>query len=140
MDQLSGYCQRTGNAYQILGRGFVAREHLAFLALLLLSYWTAFAASHPMDALSAGEIAATTAILKSAGKADDRTLFASITLLEPRKSFMLAWKPGDAIPRQASVVLRKDLKTYEAVVDLAAHEISSFIEVPGAQPFVTVPE
>jgi primary-amine oxidase len=98
------------------------------------------AAQHPLDALDAAEIAATTAILRAAGHVDDRTLIASITLQEPPKAEVLAWKAGDAIPRSAKVVYRRSAATFETVVDLGKGAIASHDQIPGAQPFVTVPE
>jgi primary-amine oxidase len=110
------------------------------VTILSLCAFSLCAATHPMDALDANEISAAADLLKSAGKADERTLYASITLLEPAKSFVLHWKPGDSFSRQASIVFRREAATYEAVVDLTAKQIVSLKEVPGAQPFVTLPE
>ena len=98
------------------------------------------AAQHPLDALDASEITGTTAILRSAGHADDKTLIASITLQEPPKADVLAWKSGDPIPRRAKAVLRRNSTTFEAVVDLQNGKVQSHKEMPGAQPFVTYPE
>ena len=98
------------------------------------------AARHPLDALEASEITATTAALKSAGQADDKTLIVSITLLEPPKAEVLSWKPGDPFPRRAKAVLRRNATTVEAVVDLGAARVLSTKEIPGAQPFVTMTE
>lgn len=95
---------------------------------------------HPLDALDASEIAATTAVLRSAGHVDDRTLLAMITLLEPPKADVLAWEPGDSVPRRAKAVLRRESATFEAIVDLDAGTLASFTKIPGAQPFITVPE
>jgi primary-amine oxidase len=98
------------------------------------------AAHHPLDALDASEILATTIILKNAGHVDDTTLVASITLQEPPKADVLAWKSGDSISRRAKSVLRRNATTFETVVDLHSGKVESHKEVPGAQPFVTVPE
>jgi primary-amine oxidase len=98
------------------------------------------ASQHPLDALEAAEITATTAILRKAGHVDDKTLIASITLQEPPKVHVLAWKAGDALPRRAKAVLRRNAATFEAVVDLGRAEVLSHAEIPGAQPFVTLPE
>ncbi|MGB5131778.1 MAG: hypothetical protein WBO00_04130, partial [Steroidobacteraceae bacterium] len=98
------------------------------------------AAQHPLDALDASEITATTAILRNAGDVDDKTLVASITLQEPPKADVLAWRTGDPIPRRAKAVLRRHSTTFEAVVDLRSGEVLSHKEIPGAQPFVTLPE
>jgi primary-amine oxidase len=120
-----------------------ARSHPQVLLAVLLSCLPLAAhgaARHPLDALEASEITATTAILKSAGQVDDQTLIASITLEEPPKAEVLAWKPGDAIPRRAKTVLRHRSITAEAVVDLGSGKVTSLTEIPGAQPFVTLPE
>lgn len=98
------------------------------------------AAQHPLDALNASEITATTTILRNTGHVDDTTLVASIGLQEPPKADVLAWKLGDAIPRNAKAVLRRNATTFEAIVDLADEKVRSHREIPGAQPFVTLPE
>jgi hypothetical protein len=97
-------------------------------------------ARHPLDALDAAEITATMAILKSAGHVDDKTLVSSISLQEPPKTDVLAWKASDAIPRSAKAVLRRNATTFEAVVDLGSGDVLSHKAIPGAQPFVTLPE
>jgi primary-amine oxidase len=98
------------------------------------------AAQHPLDGLDASEITATTAILRQAGHVDDKTLIASLTLQEPPKAAVLAWRAGDPLVRQAKTVLRHDGKTYEAVVDLGSRQVKSHRHVPGVQPMVTLPE
>lgn len=98
------------------------------------------AVQHPLDALNASEITATMAILKNAGHVDDKTLVSSISLQEPPKANVLAWKAGDAIPRSAKAVLRRNATTLEAVVDLGSGKVLSHKAIPGAQPFVTFPE
>ncbi len=95
---------------------------------------------YPLDALNASEITATVAILRNAGYADNSTLFAAITLQEPAKSFVLAWKEREPIPRTALAITRRSEKTYETVVDLISGKVVSHKEIPGVQPFVTVPE
>ena len=111
---------------------------LALFACLPLA--AQIAAQHPLDALDASEITATTTILKNAGHVDDTTLVASISLQEPPKADVLAWKPGDAVPRSAKAVLRRNATTFETIVDLADGKVRSHQEIPGAQPFVTLPE
>ncbi|MCI0447390.1 tyramine oxidase, partial [bacterium] len=97
-------------------------------------------ASHPLDALTASEITKAVAVLRDARLADNETLFSSIKLQEPEKSVVLSWKEGDAIARAAEVIFRKNAKTYEAVVDLVSGKVASHKEIPGAQPFETMPE
>ncbi len=98
------------------------------------------AATHPLDALDASEIPTTTAILRAAGHADDNTFIASITLQEPVKSDVLGWERGEPIPRKAKAILRRNAKTFEALVDLTSGKVLSYQEMPGAQAFITFPE
>jgi len=96
--------------------------------------------SHPLDALTAEEITKAASILRESGHADKQTLFSSIKLQEPEKSIVLSWKEGQPIARAAAVIFRKNAKTYEAVVDLVSGKVVSHKEMPGAQPFQTMPE
>ena len=120
----------------------MSRKTGAFLTtfLFLLTAHLCASVKHPLDALTAAEITKTTAILQSAGHADKETLFASIKLEEPEKSVVLAWKTGKSIPRAAAAILRRNAKTYEAVVDLISGSVVSHKEIPGAQPFLTMSE
>ena len=97
-------------------------------------------ATHPLDALDDAEIAATVAILRAADRADADTVFHSISLLEPAKDLVYAWRAGQAIPRAAAVVLRDGGKTYEAKVDLDARKVLSFEQATGGQPVIVTPE
>jgi primary-amine oxidase len=92
--------------------------------------------SHPLDALTADEIKQASTLLKSAGAADNKTLFGIITLEEPAKSEVLAWTPGKDFTRKAFAILRKDQKTFEAHVDLKASKVVSVIEKPGVFPMI----
>ncbi len=104
------------------------------ISCLFATHTAGASAPHPMDALDASEIVAAVALLRGAGHADKATLFSSITLREPRKETVLAWRKGMPIPRAANVVLRKGSKTYEAVVDLGRREVASFREVSWRSP------
>ena len=84
---------------------------LSAALLAALPFTAQGAAQHPLDALEASEIVATTAVLRSAGHVDDKTLIALLTLQEPPKADVLAWKTGDPIPRQAKAVLRRNSTT-----------------------------
>ncbi len=110
------------------------------LLLICLAPEILWSANHPLDTLDASEITTTTAILRKEGHVDDKTLIASITLQEPQKANVLAWKKGDPFPRKAKAVLRRNATTFEAVVDLVSRKVLSHKQIPGAQPFVTLPE
>ena len=63
--------------------------------------------THPLDALTPKEIAQAADLLKAQGAADKNTMFGAVTLLEPAKSEVLAWREGDAWARKAFVVFGK---------------------------------
>jgi primary-amine oxidase len=83
-------------------------------------------AAHPLDALSAEEIATTVAAVREAGDADSATRFALIGLDEPDKAAVLAWRPGQPFARKAFVIARRDRTVYEGVVDLATRQVESW--------------
>jgi len=130
-----GVFRRTG-MYQEQTRTTI----LWILFICLLTGILHAAATHPLDALDASEIPTTTAILRAAGHADDNTFIASITLQEPVKSDVLGWERGEPIPRKAKAILRRNAKTFEALVDLTSGKVLSYQEMPGAQAFITFPE
>ena len=91
------------------------------------------ATPHPLDPLSAQEIAEAVAIIAAQGRTDRTTRAAVITLREPNKQQVLQWKPGDLVPRKAFAALRIKGETVEAVVDLDTRSLESWQPVPGAQ-------
>ena len=108
---------------------------------LLPGLWAAVccqgtAAVHPLDPLNAEEIARTAQLLRDSGKVDAESRFAMIHLHEPPKSAVLHPAPGAPPPREAFAVIfqKSSNHTYEAVVDLSARRLSSWTEIPGAQP------
>jgi primary-amine oxidase len=91
----------------------------------------------PLDALTPEEVTAVGVLLEKAGKADDKTLYGAITLLEPPKADVLRWTAKDKpLPRQAFAVLRRAGKTFEAVVDLTRNTVVNVTEKPGAHPMI----
>jgi primary-amine oxidase len=94
------------------------------------------AATHPLNPLSKDELANTVAVLKDAGKVADSTRFVLIHSLEPPKEKVLAYRLGQALPRQAFAVLYDwaSKTTSEAVVDLDAKKVLSWKNMPKAQP------
>ncbi|MDT7579306.1 MAG: primary-amine oxidase [Pseudonocardiales bacterium] len=94
------------------------------------------AVAHPLEPLTADEVAAASSILKETRGLGPSSRFVFVTLHEPPKAQVAAWTPGDdPLPRQAHVVLyeRGARTTSEAVVSLADREVVSFAEVPGVQ-------
>src|SRR5581483_4210557 len=92
----------------------------------------ATAVAHPLDPLSADEIAAAAAIVRAA-RPLERVRFVTVTLREPPKAAVLA---GGEVEREALVVLLDNEagSTHELVVALAAGAIRSERRVPDAQP------
>lgn len=91
---------------------------------------------HPLDPLTAEEITRTIQVAAASGKVNRATRAAGLTLMEPDKAAVLAWRPGAPAHRRALAVLRIDGETYEVVVDLSRGEIDGWTHIPGAQPAI----
>jgi primary-amine oxidase len=89
---------------------------------------------HPLDPLSAAEVRAAIAALAKAGRVDEFALYPLVTLEEPPKAVVLAWTPGQAIPRRAFIIAKQGRSTFEAVVDVSHGEVVSWRRVDGVQP------
>ena len=99
--------------------------------------------THPMDPLTAEEYSAVIAALKAANHVDDSDLYSLITLHEADKTEVLQWNPGDAVPRQAFVIVKKGRQTFEALVNLAGlagGDVVSWKQVDGVQPSILLTE
>ncbi len=103
---------------------------------------TAAGVAHPLDPLTADEIAAASAILKREQGLAETARFVSISLREPAKAAVLAFQSGDPIDRQAFVVIREraEKKTYEAVVSITGEKVVSYREIEGVQPSIMLEE
>jgi primary-amine oxidase len=110
----------------------------AFLSLVTIG--AAAVSAHPLDALSADEINTAMRVLGAAGHADTATRFALITLDEPDKTAVLAWRPGQPFARKAFVIARRERTVYEGVVDLAAGKIERWETVWDVQPAISLDE
>ncbi len=103
----------------------------ALLALALGAAVPAHTAvNHPMDPLEDTEILNAAFILLGAGAAQTGAIFQSIDLREPSKNAVLAFHPGDSIPRSATVYFRQDKKSYKSVVDLVAGTFTPPVLIP----------
>ncbi|MGH3941881.1 MAG: primary-amine oxidase [Pseudonocardiaceae bacterium] len=96
-------------------------------------------ARHPLEPLSAEEIAATSAILTRERSLSKAVRFISIELHEPAKQIVLNVTEGQSVDRKSFVVLRDrhNRTTIEAIVSLTRGEVCSWREIPGAQPGFT---
>jgi primary-amine oxidase len=95
---------------------------------------------HPLDALTTDEYWTVHDLLQQSGHLTDKTLFSSVLLHEPDKDKVLAWNPGDPIPREADVILEAEGATIESRVDLVARKLEFFRQVPGVQAPITESE
>src|SRR3984957_4246350 len=96
--------------------------------------------NNPLDALTTEEYWTVHDVLQQSGHLTDKTLFSSVLLHEPDKEKVLAWKQGDPIPREADVILEDQGKTIEARVDIPAHKLEFWNQIPGVQAPITESE
>jgi primary-amine oxidase len=92
--------------------------------------------THPLEPLTAAEIAAATEVLRAAKELTDSARFVFVTLHEPPKAAVLGWSADDdPLPRDAHVVLydRGTRLTYEAVVSLTDRAVGSWTPLEGVQ-------
>ncbi|WP_153506557.1 primary-amine oxidase [Cumulibacter manganitolerans] len=92
--------------------------------------------AHPLEPLTADEMAAATAIINAAPGWNDQTRFVYLELAEPPKEEVLAWTPGTDWNRCAAALLRdrKNRATYEVVVSLTDGDVVRWDTVEGVQP------
>ena len=100
------------------------------------------ATAHPLDPLTAAEIVEAASILKAQRQLGDRVRFETIVLQEPDKAAVGNFRPGDAIERNALLVILDNAAaaTYEAVVSLNERSVTSWQHVPGVQPRIMFDE
>jgi primary-amine oxidase len=104
------------------------------------------AAGHPLDPLTAPEVAAATAIVRASdgyGAQSDRCRFITIALQEPTKDGVSEWEAGGPRPaREAEVVLldRGRAATIEAVVSLDDGAVIGWNVRTGVEPMAVVAE
>ncbi|CCI14162.1 Copper amine oxidase [Microcystis aeruginosa PCC 9806] len=92
--------------------------------------------SHPLDPLTENEIKMAVTVVKKEKSLTEFARFPNISLQEPDKQTVLNFKKGDAIARQAFLVILEPRlnKTYEAIVDTKVSKILSWQEVSTGQP------
>ncbi len=97
---------------------------------------------HPLDPLSEQEIDSATALLRAYSAFPAHGLFALVSLREPSKDEVLNFRSGVAFRREAFCVVidRPANTTYEAVIDLNAHKVTSWKAIPNVQPPVLIQE
>ena len=110
---------------------------LLFAAVLIVAPVVAQQPTHPLEPLSGTEIALTTKIARADSRFTPSTQFVLISLKEPPKAAVLAWRPAARIPREGFAILfdRPANVTTEVVVDLVGKQVSSWRRIAGAQPW-----
>jgi primary-amine oxidase len=101
---------------------------------------TPTAAAHPLDPLAGAEIATAVRLVRAQPDVSGggELLFPTVTLHEPAKADVRAFKPGTRLAREATVVVfdRTRNRTFEALVDLRARRITSWTPLAGVQPSI----
>ena len=90
------------------------------------------AAAHPLEPLTADEVAQAVRILRSECQLGDAMRFVVVTLHEPAKETVFSFRPGDPVEREAFAVLldKNTNKTYEALVSLTSRRVTSWEYIP----------
>ncbi|MGN6425794.1 MAG: primary-amine oxidase [Leifsonia sp.] len=99
------------------------------------------AVTHPLDSLTADEIAAGRAVLDAAGLIGASTRFPNVLPVEPSKEAVAAFRPGDAIERRILFVILDTAtgESAEAIVSVTTDEVVDYrplgtAETPYGQP------
>ena len=98
--------------------------------------------SHPLDPLTAEEIATASRILKSQCNLGPRIRFETIVLKEPDKEEALNFQQGHPVSRRAFLVVldNDDGATYEATVSLNEGRVTDWRRIEGVQPRIMFEE
>lgn len=106
----------------------------SWLALALAASLGTAAANdvnHPLDGLTAAEHEAVLEILKADGKLTEASRFPLVSLMEPEKALVKAWKAGDPIPRSVVAIVKEGPKSFRAEIDLTGEAVTSWGEAEG---------
>ncbi|GAA1001762.1 primary-amine oxidase [Subtercola frigoramans] len=92
--------------------------------------------THPLDPLSAAEISAASALVRSSQGFPQAARFVSIERQEPSKEELEAFATGAEIERRAFLVIRDVVgaRTLEGVVSLSSSSVLSVSHIPDVQP------
>ena len=99
--------------------------------------------SHPLDPLSADEIRQAAAILRRDQTIGDTWRFASIELREPAKDALAQLEAGGQPGAREAIVVcwdRADGLAHRATVSLTGDKVTTWEDLPGQQPNMTVDE
>lgn len=93
---------------------------------------------HPLEPLSAEEIAAAVVLVRGDGRIGSRMRFVSVALREPDKQAVARFETGETLPREAMIGLldNSDGTAVEVVVSLSEKSVLSWEHIPGVQPML----
>ena len=96
----------------------------------------AAAPSHPLDALTAAEVAAAVALVRGDGRFDEQARFAYVGLVEPAKETVAAFTPGDRVDRAVRLVMTTgpEANVVEVVASVTEGSLRSVTPVDGMRP------
>ncbi len=97
---------------------------------------------HPLEPLTADEVAAATGVLRDELGLDERARFVFVMLHEPPKDVVHGWAAGASVPREAEVVVRERgvRGVLEAIVSLTDRKVVSSNRREGVQAPITEEE
>ena len=118
------------------------KELLGGAAAIMMVMTATAVTAHPLDGLTADELAAINSILKDNGVVTDETLYPVIDLQEPPKADVLAWKNGGDTPDRKAMVQFTNADGFsEAIVNITQGTVESNAPITGAgQPMVLFSE
>ena len=118
------------------------KELLGGAAAIMMVMTATAVTAHPLDGLTADELAAINSILKDNGVVTDETLYPVIDLQEPLKADVLAWKNGGDTPDRKAMVQFTNADGFsEAIVNITQGTVESNAPITGAgQPMVLFSE
>src|SRR5690242_6684275 len=93
---------------------------------------------HPLEPLTAEEIKRAVDILRTEREISEHVRFVSVNLNELPKEVVLNFHTGDAIAREAFIVLLDSSTgaTYETIVSITGNQVKSWRHIPGVQPSI----
>src|SRR4051812_37288937 len=98
--------------------------------------------AHPLDPLSAAEIAEAVAIVRAGRTLGPRTRFVTVSLREPTRQELRLSRQGVSLERLAEIVLLDNDTgmTSEAIVSLTRGSVATWRDISGVQPSVMMDE
>lgn len=96
--------------------------------------------NHPLDPLTPDEVGKASAAVRATHDLGPGLMFETVTLREPDKATLAAFRPGAPFARTAFVCAfdRHDGRVFEALVDVRAGKVLSWTPRPGVRPRILI--